>query len=46
MGTKRLVQSVNIASVESNSASIFVSKVPPGIFVIQVNDERLIFSEG
>ena len=30
--TKRLV-SVNICSVEGNSASIFVSKVSPGIFV-------------
>ena len=34
-GTKRLV-SVNICSVEGNSADIFVSKVPPGIFVIKV----------
>ena len=34
-GTKRLV-SVNICSVEGNSADIFVSKVPPGIFAIKV----------
>ena len=34
-GTKRLV-SVNICSVEGNSADIFVSKVSPGIFVIKV----------
>ena len=34
-GTKRLV-SVNICSVESYSAGIFVSKVSPGIFVIKV----------
>ena len=34
-GTKRLV-SVNICSVEGNSADIFVSKVRPGIFVIKV----------
>ena len=34
-GTKRLV-SVNICSVEGNSADTFVSKVPPGIFVIKV----------
>ena len=33
-GTKRLV-SVNICSVEGNSATIFVSKVSPGIFVIK-----------
>ena len=33
-GTKRLV-SVNICSVEGNSAAIFVSKVSPGIFVIK-----------
>ena len=33
-GTKRLV-SVNICSVEGNSASIFVRKVSPGIFVIK-----------
>ena len=34
-GTKRLV-SVNICSMEGNSADIFVSKVLPGIFVIKV----------
>ena len=34
-GTKRIV-SVNICSVEGNSAGIFVSKRPPGIFVIKV----------
>ena len=34
-GTKRLV-SVNICSVEGNSANIFASKVSPGIFVIKV----------
>ena len=34
-GTKRLV-SVNICSVEGNSADIFVSKVSAGIFVIKV----------
>ena len=33
-GTKRLV-SVNICSVEGNSADIFVSKVQPGIFAIK-----------
>ena len=32
-GTKRLV-SVNICSVENNSAGIFVSRVSTGIFVI------------
>ena len=34
-GTKRLV-SVNICSVEGNSAGILVSKVSPGIFLIKV----------
>ena len=34
-GTKRQV-SVNICSVEDNSASVFFSKVSPGIFVIKV----------
>ena len=34
-GTKRLV-SANICSVEGNSADIFVSKVPAGIFVMKV----------
>ena len=34
-GTKRLV-SVNICSVDLNSAGIFFSKVSPGIFVIKV----------
>ena len=34
-GTKRLV-SINICSVEGNSADIFFSKVSPGIFVIKV----------
>ena len=34
-GTKRLV-SVNICSVERNSADIFVSKESPGMFVIKV----------
>ena len=34
-GAKRLV-SVNICSVEGNSAGIFVSKVSPGIFVIKI----------
>ena len=34
-GTKRLV-SVNISSVEGNSAGIFVNKVSPGILVIKV----------
>ena len=34
-GTKRLV-SENICSVEGNSATIFVSKASPGIFVIKV----------
>ena len=33
-GTKRLV-SVNICSVEGNSADIFVSKVSPGILVVK-----------
>ena len=33
-GTKRLV-SVNICSVEGNSAYIFVSKVSPGILVVK-----------
>ena len=33
-GTKRLV-SVNICSVESNSAGIFDSKVSPRIFVVK-----------
>ena len=33
-GTKRLV-SVNICSVEGNSAANFVRKVSPGIFVIK-----------
>ena len=33
-GTKRLV-SVNICSVEGNSADIFVSKVSPGLFVVK-----------
>ena len=33
-GTKRLV-SVNICSVEGNSADIFVNKVSPGILVIK-----------
>ena len=33
-GTKRLV-SVNICSVEGNSAGIFVSKVSPGIFLVR-----------
>ena len=33
-GTKRLV-SVNICSVEGNSAGIFDSKVSPGIFVVK-----------
>ena len=44
-GTKRLV-SVNICSVEGNSAGIFVSKVTPGIFVIKVKGIPIIFSEG
>ena len=34
-GTKRVV-SVNICSVEGNSAGIFVSKLSTGIFVIKV----------
>ena len=34
-GTKRLV-SVNISSVEVNSAGTFFSKVSPGIFMIKV----------
>ena len=33
-GTKRLV-SVNICSVEGNSADIFVSKVSPGTLVVK-----------
>ena len=33
-GTKRLV-SVNICSVEGNSAGIFDSKVSPGIFLVK-----------
>ena len=33
-GTKRLV-SVNICSVEGNSAGIFDSRVSPGIFVVK-----------
>ena len=42
-GTKRLV-SVNICSVEGNSASIFVSKVPPGILVLNKGKwMRIIF---
>ena len=41
-GTKRLV-SVNICSVEGNSADIFVSKVSPGIFVIKVKWMPIIF---
>ena len=34
-GTKRLV-SINICSLEGNSADIFFSKVSPGIFVMKV----------
>ena len=41
-GTKRLV-SINICSVEGNSADIFVSKVSPGIFVIKVKWMPIIF---
>ena len=41
-GTKRLV-SVNICSVEGNSADIFVSKVSPGIFVIKEKSMPIIF---
>ena len=41
-GTKRLV-SVNICSVEGNSAGIFVSKVSPGLFVIKVKWMPIIF---
>ena len=33
-GTKRLV-SVNICSLEGNSAGIFVSKLSPGIFSVK-----------
>ena len=43
-GAKQLV-SVNICSVEVNSAGIFVSKVPPGIFVMK-KEEFLLFSGG
>ena len=41
-GTKRLV-SVNICSVECNSAGIFVSKVSPGIFVVKEKLMPVIF---
>ena len=41
-GPKRLV-SVNICSVEGNSADIFVSKVSPGIFVIKERRMPIIF---
>ena len=41
-GTKRLV-SVNICSVEGNSAGIFDSKVSPGIFVVKENWMPIIF---
>ena len=41
-GTKRLV-SVNICSVEGNSAGVFVSKISPGIFVIKVKRMPIIF---
>ena len=39
-GTKRLV-SVHICSVEGNSAGIFVSKVSPGIFAINMNQGKM-----
>ena len=41
-GTKRLV-SVNICSVEGNSADIFDSKVSPGIFVMKEKLMPIIF---
>ena len=41
-GTKRLV-SVNICSVEGNSAGIFVGKVTAGIFVIKEKSMPIIF---
>ena len=41
-GTKRLV-SVNICSVEDNSAGIFVSKVSPRNFVIKEKRMPIIF---
>ena len=43
-GTKPLF-SVNICSVVGSSADIFVSKVPPGIFVIK-ETWMLLFSGG
>ena len=42
--TKRLV-SVNICSVEGNSAGIFVSRVSPGIFVIEKKMNSCYFRE-
>ena len=41
-GTKRLV-SVNICSVKGNSASIFLTKMSPGIFVIKIKRMIIIF---
>ena len=41
-GTKRLL-SVNICSVEGNSADIFDSKVSPGIFVVKEKLMPIIF---
>ena len=41
-GTKRRV-SVNICSVEGNSADIFVSKVSPGILVVKEKGMPIIF---
>ena len=41
-GTERLV-SINICSVEGNSAGIFFSQVSPGIFVIKVKWMSIIF---
>ena len=43
-GTKRLV-SVNICSVEGNSADIFVSKVSPGILVVKEKMNAYYFRE-
>ena len=42
-GHKTGLVSVNICSVEGNSAGIFVSKVSPGIFVIKERWKPIIF---
>ena len=40
---KEILVSVNIYSVEGNSADNFVSKMPPGIFAIKVKLMPIIF---